>query len=271
MRYAAFGLWLLLAACTRSPSTVMPEPIRLRVLAPPGLTELAIDLTEAYAEKAPYVSLTVGVQPAEATRDAVATRKADVALVPGPVDVGPDSELQAEVIGYEAIVVAVHLSNPVQALTWDELQAIFSGQVWSWHDVDRRWEPREILVIVQHEGAVPRRVFERWVMRGARVTPRAVVAPGDAAARDLIAAEPTAIGYLAAGLAGDRVKVLTVGNVAPDPGSVTSQEWPLSRPIVLLRHVDASVYVLEFVEFVLSPTGQRIVGRHYGQGKINQR
>ena len=263
----ASALWLLLflGACTRPAPVVTPRPIVLRVLAVPELRRLADELVDAFAAKSPHISVTVSTRSAELAREAVMSGEVDVALVPGPLDDESSGELRAVVIGYEAVVVAVHPSNPIRGLTWEQLRGIFAGQVWNWSQVDRRREQSEILVISQHEGAEPRDIFERWVMRGVPVTPRAVVATGDGVVRDLIATEASAIGYLAAGLADEGVKVLTIGGVMPDPEAVTSRAWPLSRPIWLLRHEDASVFVLDFVDFVMSSPGQRVVGRRYGQ------
>lgn len=256
---------LPLAACARPSPTPPAAPIRLRLVVSPGLKPLAQALANAFAAQATYLSVSVREARTGAARAAVLAGEADLALVRGDAELELPAGLRAVAIGREAIVVAVHPDNPVRALTWAQLQAVFTGDVWDWHAIDPRWDSEEILVVVQHEGAAARRVFERRVMQGRPVTRRAVIAPGDAAVWELIASDPTAIGYLAASFADGRVRMLRVGGVSPTPEAVTSQAWPLSQPLWLLHGEDAGVYVLDFVDFVRGVKGQAIVGRRYGR------
>jgi len=241
-------LVLVLAGCAGATPTPPAEPIEIRLATIPHLARLAQDLTQAFSQKYPYVTFELAVMPAQDAIDAVAVRDVDVALVAQSVDPDRDS-LKSTQIGRRPVVLAVNASNPVEALTWEQVRDIFSGRVWDWAAVDPQWETQEIVVVSQQEGAVSRVAFEAQVMEGGRVTPRAVVATGDDVAGRLIAGDPAAIGYLLAGVAGDEVKVLSIEGATPTASGTASAAWPITRPINLVAHVDANVYVLDFIDF----------------------
>ena len=257
-----FGL--LLVGCVGATPTPPAEPIQLRLATISHLSRLAQNLSQAFSQTYPYVIFELSVMSPHDAMNAVLRREIDVALVAEPVDSHP-AELKSAQIGREAVVLAVHPSNPVGALTWDQVRDIFVGQVWDWATVDTRWQSQEILVVSQHEGAGSRLAFENQVMEDLSVTPRAVVATGDEIAGQLIAAEPAAIGYLSAETADDTVKVLSVGGTIPSPSTelrtghstVTPGAWPVTRPINLVTHIDANVYVLDFVDFSQSSLRSR--------------
>lgn len=239
---------LAVSACESSTPTRPPEPISLRLVSVPHLGRRAQSLTDEFTSKHPYVTFELSVMPARDAMNAVAERSVDIGLMAEPISRRQDV-LEATQIGRQAVVLAVHTSNPVDSLAWDQVRDVFSGQTWDWSAVDPRWEPQEIVVVSQHAGAVSRQAFEADVMEGEPVTPRALVATGDEVAAQIITDEPAAIGYLLVSLAGDTVKVLTVGDVTPTDSTVESGEWSITRPINLVTHIDANVYVLDFLDF----------------------
>lgn len=241
-------LVLVLAGCAGATPTPPAEPIEIRLAATPHLSRLAQDLTQAFSQKYPYVTFELAVMPAQEAIDAVAVRDVDVALVAQSIDPGRD-DLKSTQIGRRPVVLAVHPSNPVKTLTWDQVRDIFSGRVWDWAAVDPRRETQEILVVSQQDGAISRVAFESQVMEGGRIMPGAVVATGDDVAGTLIAGDPAAIGYLMAGVAGDEVKVLSIEGTTPIASGEVAAAWPITRPIHLVAHVDANVYVLDFIDF----------------------
>ncbi|MFQ5341456.1 MAG: substrate-binding domain-containing protein [Anaerolineae bacterium] len=244
-------LLLVSAGCAGATPTPPAEPIEIRLATIPHLAQFAQDLTQAFSQKYRYVTFELAVMPAQDAIDAVAGRDADVALVAQSIDPGRDN-LKSTQIGRRAVVLAVNASNPVETLTWEQVRDIFSGRVWDWASIDPQWDTQEILVVSQQDGAVSRVSFETQVMEGARVTPRAVVATGDDVAGRLIAGDPAAIGYLLAGVADDEVKVLSIEGTTRTASSTASESWPITRPINLVVHVDANVYVLDFVDFSIA-------------------
>lgn len=256
---------LALSACATPTPTPPPEPIALGLAAVPDLSVIAQELAHRFAQEHSYVTFNLSVMAPDAALRAVTERTVDAALIAEPL---PSSRpnLKAARIGRRAVAVVVHATNPVDDLTWEQLRAIYTGEVWDWAAVAPGQPSREIVVITQNAGASSRTAFDRTVLNGGqRVTPRALVATGDRLVRDLIAEEPAAIGYRLAGWDDAPLKALTLEGVQPSPATVASEKWPITRPINLITHVDANVYVLDFVDFVAGQSGQQVIASAYGQ------
>jgi phosphate transport system substrate-binding protein len=61
------------------------------------------------------------------------------------------------------------------------------------------------------------------------------------------------------------VKALKIEDVVPTPQSVRRGEYYLFRPLFLVTRQEPTGEVKGFIDFVLSPTGQSIVGKKYGR------
>lgn len=246
---------LATSACAHATPTPPPEPIELGLATAPDLSGLAQELAQQFTRRHPYVTFKLSVMAPDAATQAVIERTVDAALVAEPL-ASSRPNLEAVRIGRRAVAVVVHTTNPLEDLTWEQLRAIYTGEIWDWATLSPDQPSQEIVVITQHAGAPSRTAFDRRVLNGQRVTPRALVATGDRLVLELIAEEPAAIGYRLAGWDTAQVKGLTVEGVEPSPATVSSEQWPISRPINLVTHVDANVYVLDFVDFARAESGQ---------------
>jgi phosphate transport system substrate-binding protein len=103
------------------------------------------------------------------------------------------------------------------------------------------------------------------VMQGDRVTPTALVMPNSQAVVDYVARDPHAIGYVSMGYVGDRVRAVAVEGLVPNPQNVSRAEYNLTRDLVILTRPAAPDAARAFLDFILSPAGQAIVGQRYGR------
>ena len=76
-------------------------------------------------------------------------------------------------IAMDAVIPVVHPDNPVQNLTIDQLQKIYSGVVTNWMDVGGENKP--IAVVGRDTSSGTYETWEKIVMKKERVTPRALV------------------------------------------------------------------------------------------------
>ena len=102
-------------------------------------------------------------------------------------------------------------------------------------------------------------------MKGKRVTPTAAVMPSSQAVVDYVAQHPEAIGYVSMAYLSGVVKVVEIEEVAPTPQSVRQGIYHLFRPLFLITRQEPTGEVKGFIDFILSPTGQSIVGRNHGR------
>lgn len=188
----------------------------------------------------------------------------------GTVDIGTSSrELQPEekqvkefLIAKDGIAIIVHRDNEVNDLTLDQLRKIFSGEITNWREVGGDDAP--IMLVVREEGSGTRGAFEEMVLgEGETIPAAALVQNSTGAVRTAVAGNPDAIGFISAGMINDQVKAVTIDGVAPSTAAILDGSYKIARPFLLLTKEEPQGLTQVFIEFVLSPEGQRIVGESF--------
>jgi len=257
---------LLLAGCSRG--AVEPaEPVHLKVTGSTSMQPLVEELAQAYAERHKQVTIAVEGRGSLLGIELVRQGEVNIGRTSGKE---PDdtlavstSKLWSTPIALDGIAIVVHPQNRVEGLTMLQLKDVFFGRVWDWRDV--RGQAGEIVVVSREDGSGTRAAFDALVMTGKRVTPTAVVMPSSRAVVEYVAEHPEAIGYVSMGHLTQEIKVLEIEEAAPTPDSARQGSYHLLRPLFLVTRQEPPGEVKGFVDFVLSPTGQSIVGRKYGR------
>jgi phosphate transport system substrate-binding protein len=240
-----------------------PEPVHLKVAGSTSMQPLLEDLAQAYTERHKHVTIAVEGRGSLVGIELVRQGEVDIGMTSWK---GPeDASLWSMPIALDGIAIVVHPRNRVKGLTLLQLKDIFFGRIWDWRDVGGG--RGEIVVISREDGSGTRVVFEELVMKGKRVTPAAVVMPSSLAVVEYVAEHPEAIGYVSMGYLSEEVKALKIEEVAPTPKTVRRGGYHLFRPLFLITHGEPTGEVKSFIDFVLSPVGQSIVGRKYGRVK----
>ena len=121
------------AACATATVPPQPTPALLRV-AVTDLTEpLLLDLAAAYAQANPAVALAPSLAREADLAGRLQSGQADLALT-----TAPDPQLFATPLGYIAIRLAAHPSNPLDRLSLAQAQGLFSGRLTDWAQVGGR-------------------------------------------------------------------------------------------------------------------------------------
>ncbi len=174
-------------------------------------------------------------------------------------------------VAIDALVVAVHPANPVARLTIAELSEIFTGKVSRWSAFGG---PDRPIVVLSRERNSGTHVYflEEIVRRGNAVGPEefaktVLMMPSSQAIHDEIARNPDAIGYYGLGYLSPKNKAIAVAKDASTPHVLPSVEaaiagtYPIARPLFFYTPGAPEGTVKDFIEFVLSDSGQRIVRR----------
>jgi phosphate transport system substrate-binding protein len=197
-------------------------------------------------------------------------------LAKGEADMAAASRLPADLptrwvatpIAWDGLAIIVHPDNPLEELTLFQLRHVFAGWVSRWQDVGAPVAEEEdvltIQVLSREDGSGTRAVFEQQVMGDERVTFAALVMPGSQAVVDYVADHPNTIGYVSMALTDSHVKALRIEGLAPTPATVRSG-YHLARPFYLVTRGRPTGRSQAFIDFVLGPAGQAIVGEKYGR------
>ncbi len=202
------------------------------------------------------------------------------ALIQGRVDVaGVSRPLQPEekaakllgtIIGYDAIAVFVHESNPVADLTKAQVKGIFTGRIRNWSEVGGR----DAAIAPNTEIPTGKRatieMFRKLVLNDAPYGEgfKQIDYPRDQIV-DLADTEngicSVSLGLLATTSPEVRtqVKAISIGGVAPAERNVQSGAYLVSRPLLLVTNGLPKGEVREFIDFMLSPEAQQIVASHF--------
>jgi phosphate transport system substrate-binding protein len=201
------------------------------------------------------------------------------------------AELMRVPIGLDGLAIIVHPSNVITDLGLSQLRDLFSGDIFDWAELGG--ESGEVLLISREDGSGSRALFEERVMGDEPVSLTAVVMPTSADMVDYVAQHPFAIGYVSrayvldwlpggspggrpptatdqspsagAFLARRAVRVVSVDQQLPTLENIRNQRYFLIQPLFLLSRGQPQGNAQAFIDFVLGPAGQAIVGRFHSR------
>ncbi len=165
----------------------------------------------------------------------------------------------AHVVAFDAIIPVVHPSNKVSNLTIDQLSQIYQGKIRNWKEVGG--EDLRIVVISRDSSSGTFESWDHFVMKKAKVTPRAQMLASNGALVTAIAKNRYAIAYLGIGYLNKSVKPLQVDGVTASIQTAMSKEYPLSRELYMYTRGEPTGDVAKYIEFVKSDEGQKIVAK----------
>ena len=165
----------------------------------------------------------------------------------------------AHTVAIDALTPIVHPRNNVNGLTIDQLSQIYQGKIKNWKEVGG--DNLQIVVVSRDSSSG---TFESWghlVLNNAKVSPRAQMQASSGAVVQAISKNRYAIGYVGIGYLNQSVKALTVNGVAASAKTALSKEYPIARPLYMYTDGQPQGVVAGFINFVLSPAGQKLVAR----------
>ena len=252
---AVTALALLLPGCASTPHTDAHLP-SLRYVGSSTIANFIRDAEPAYGR----VRFVLDTAPESAGGElALREGRADLAGVAGRPDEDTLGEgVAATLIARDAIAVIVHPGNPVESLTREQLEGIFTGAIRNWRELagpDLAIRP----FIVGPESST-RTVFRAAILGEAVFGGCEVLRP-DSRMLDMVAAEPGAIGQISVSFldARDRVKPLAVDGRAPFP---TDPAYAISRGLYLLWW-PGRARVADFVSWTSSAEAQAILMKRF--------
>jgi len=228
---------LALASC-RGPvysPTMTPQVFNVRLIATVSTAPLLAEWVEAYGEHAALIVDLSSVGWPAAQAQVLSGRVAYAATL----SLAPDPALWAAPIAIDGIALIVHPSNPIPALTREDLRALFLGRAAAWTVLGGPALP--VTVVSAETGDDLRQGLELLALGGGRITQGARLALSPRSMIDLVAGEPGAIGYVAlsalTGAAPGSVRIVPIDPgtgeppVLPTPAARNERRYPLRLPV----------------------------------------
>jgi phosphate transport system substrate-binding protein len=173
------------------------------------------------------------------------------------------------VTGYDALVVYVNATNPVHAMTLDQLRDLFAegGRItrWSEFGVHHPECPRDTIIRISRQSSSGTYDYFREVALDTHDFKLGTLElNGSKEVVELVAHTPCAIGYSGMGYATTGVKMLALAKkggppVAPTVQTTLDGSYPIARPLYMYTIGEPEGETKRYLDWIHSPAGQRIV------------
>lgn len=252
----------------------------IRITGSDTMVNLAQAWAEAYQTEKPDVSCQVR---------GGGTGVGIAALIGSKVDIAPASRAMSEeemkkaeemtgrrpkeiIVGSDALAIYVHRDSPLDAISIEELAQVYGegGKIETWQQlgVENPACPSGEIIRVSRQNNSGTYVYFRDAVLGkeGQYKQGTTALSGSSDVVDLVGNTPCAMGYSGMGYSDPRkVKMLKVGKkkgdtpVAPTLETALDGSYPIARPLYLYTLGEPTGEVAEFIEWALSPAGQKIV------------
>jgi phosphate transport system substrate-binding protein len=168
--------------------------------------------------------------------------------------------MKPTIVAYDGLGVIVNAANPIKGLTKKQVEQIFTGEITDWSAVGG--SGGKISVYTRNTSSGTYSDWKELAMK------KRDYAPGSQkmAGHEQIAAEVgknlNGVGYVGlAYMKAGGIKVVPIEGQMPSQKAVIDKSWPYARPTFYYTNGEPAGVARQFVDFTLSPTGQKIVDR----------
>ena len=172
---------------------------------------------------------------------------------------GKGVNMKPTIVAYDGIAVIVNSANPIKALTKKQVEQIFTGDVTDWSGVGG--SPGKISIYTRNTSSGTYSEWKELAMKKRDYAPSGQKMAGNEqialGSRERTPTASAMLGWLIRKLVGSR----SCRSMARCPRSrvVQAKTYPYARPTFYYTNGEPSGVAKEFVDFTISPTGQKIV------------
>ncbi len=168
-------------------------------------------------------------------------------------------EVYENVVALDGIAVILHTGNSIGHLTKDQIKNIYTGRISDWSHLGG--QKGKIVVISRDSASGTFEAFNELALDKEKVRPDALLSASNNAVAQTVAQTPNAIGYVGLGYLLPSVKAVVVNGVQPTRENVVNGSYVLARKLYMYTSGVPEGLVKEFIDFVLSPDGQKLVDK----------
>jgi phosphate transport system substrate-binding protein len=177
-------------------------------------------------------------------------------------------ELTLTPIGREAFVFFVHKDNPVEELSVDEIQGIYSGKITNWKEVGGK--DKDIRAFQRPEGSGSQSALINFMGNTPLMNPpsKDIVSGMGGIIRETSNYQnrPNAIGYSFRHFSEEmvqngKIKNIAVNGVLPTKENIQNKTYPIVANFYAITAHSKNPHLEEFIQWIQSEQGQEIVER----------
>ena len=174
------------------------------------------------------------------------------------------------VVGFDALAVFVHPSNPIESITLEQLAAIYgeNGATDNWSQMNLTIPGAadgKIIRVSRQNNSGTYAYFKKAVLgKGKEYKLGSLDMHGSKDVVDLVAKTPGAIGYSGLAYATPEVKMVPVLTkegtpITPSTASAADGTYPIARPLLMYTSGQPQGAVKKYLDWILSQAGQKII------------
>lgn len=169
------------------------------------------------------------------------------------------------ILAHDALAIIVHPGNTVSNLTREQLEGIFTGKITNWKELGGK--DLKIIPYSRETSSGTYEFFKSSVLLNRNYANGMMSMPATGAIIQSISQTPGGIGYVGLAYLSNKVKAIRVsydkGKTFTEPSiaNAKSKTYPIVRPLYYYYLSNSEAVVKPFVDYVLSPAGQKIVNQ----------
>lgn len=256
------SLLAVILACATALSSVHAEKLVIKGSDTLG-AKLVPQLAEQFKAANPGTDFSIA---AEGSTTGIA------AIIDGTADIGMSSRrakaleissavasgknLKPTIVAYDGIAVILNAGNPVKSLTKKQVEDIFTGKITDWSAVGGK--AGVISIYTRNTSSGTYSDFKELAMHKLDYAPVSQKLAGNEQIASEVGKNANGIGYV--GLAYTKapgIQVAAIDGVLPSVATVQGKTYPYARPTFYYTNGDATGLALKFLEYTLSPAGQK--------------
>lgn len=167
------------------------------------------------------------------------------------------------IVAYDALAIVVHPSNKVTNLTRSQLEDIFTGKISNWKEVGGA--DLKIVPYSRETSSGTYEFFKESVLKNKNYMNGIMSMPATGSIIQSVSQTPGAISYVGLAYLNSTVKAIHVsydgGKTFEEPSvnNAKNGTYPIVRPLYYYYELGSEAKVKSFVDYLLSPAGQKIV------------
>jgi phosphate transport system substrate-binding protein len=166
-------------------------------------------------------------------------------------------------VAYDALAIVVHPQNKVTNLTREQLEGIFTGKIKNWKEVGG--DDLAIIPYARETSSGTYEFIKEYVLLNKNYMNGIMSMPATGVIIQSVSQTRGAIGYVGLAYVNANVKAIHVSYdkgktyVEPTVANAKNNTYPIVRPLLYYYATKSEATVKPFIDFILSPEGQKIV------------
>lgn len=167
------------------------------------------------------------------------------------------------IVAYDAMAIIVNPANKISKLTREQIEGTFTGKIKNWKEVGG--DDLKIIPYARETSSGTYEFFKESVLKNKNYMSGIMSMPANGAIIQSVSQTKGAIAYVGLAYLDKNVKALHVSYnggksfIEPSYANAKNKTYPIVRPLFYYYLAKSTSTVKPFIDFVLSPAGQKLV------------